>query len=317
MNGYSENPRFAGVNYSTMPWKVPAEEPVLLRERMNRTALLIALFFPWAIFCMLIYFSFSAYDEYPMKVYFAFGCCICCSVCLGLGSFLMKGNYKGATHQRTWHLFLSGTTLLACLVAVGLGAINYLEYIQPYRYYEDMAHYTDVDPSGNLGNSYLDAGTVTYKVGSFIKRDYAIGYKDSDIYCVTPVVFHDLPEASYDFWAVGKNCCSGYAGDFECGTKSDLTDVSYGGLRVLSYTDRKKYMVAIEQAKAAFGIHFTDPLFFSWTLDPEADVTSYRTSSVWLFTCAVVVYFCLQAAFVAIAAVFYGKDHKQEMIDEF
>ena len=74
MNGYSENPHFAGVNYSTMPWKVPAEEPVLLRERMNRTALLIALFFPWAIFCMLIFFSFSAYDEYPMKVYFAFGC---------------------------------------------------------------------------------------------------------------------------------------------------------------------------------------------------------------------------------------------------
>eukprot|EP00913_Durusdinium_trenchii_P009404 g8838.t2 len=115
------------------------------------------------------------------------------------------------------------------------------------------------------------------------------GFKNDDTYCVAPIILGKDQMASYDFWAVGVNCCPGQSPDFRCGEYNNAH--ARAGLRLMSDVERPFYRLAVQQAEAAynirtkppicpkqcvwwshqFGLSRTEhPMFFHWVQDPVA-----------------------------------------------
>merc|ERR1719502_2180472 len=67
-----------------------------------------------------------------------------------------------------------------------------------------------------------------------------------DLYCVAPIVKGNAQLTSYDFWAVGVNCCSGAQSDFRCGEYTNPHSKS--GLRLMKDDQRPFYRLAVQQS---------------------------------------------------------------------
>merc|ERR1719506_167791 len=126
----------------------------------------------------------------------------------------------------------------------------------------NLAHYHDVDTNVYLGQQLMDAGQVDFKKGTALDLGRSMGFKNHDIYCVAPIVTKGSGAQSVDFWAVGKNCCSGVAADFHCSGFSDPK--ATGVIRNMHDEDRAFYRLAVQQAEATYKITASHPLFFEW-----------------------------------------------------
>lgn len=106
-----------------------------------------------------------------------------------------------------------------------------------------------------------------------------MAYHKSSTWCVAPIISADgAPLASYDFWAVGKDCCSTRPGDFSCGVVYSSWAsgaASPAGLRVLDDGEIAGYKLALEQATAAYKIQSTHAIFLYMQKKPYLQIKSY------------------------------------------
>merc|ERR1719291_811355 len=128
----------------------------------------------------------------------------------------------------------------------------------------------DVDPRDGPAAQYLDVGRIVFKDGSRIAEELSLGYKDGDTYCAAPIVANSSskPLASYDFWAVGINCCSPVPPiSFWCGQAEPGDTRARGGLRWMGgAAQRHNFGLAIEQAEAEYGYAAgKNPMLLTWT----------------------------------------------------
>lgn len=231
-------------------------------------------------------------------------CLVACALCS-----MAYTRHKRGRPKRLFVLVLSA-------VAAGAGAGTFLGNRNWWKYtvynynYKDMASYVNVDPGVDVGQSFMDAGTVYFKEGSYVLTRKAIAFKNGLTYCVAPIVrqpvqmvgqnnpnsldtatgFAAPRSGSIDFWAVGTDCCgkTGTDAPFTCGDVQ--SQLSRSGMRVLDTSKRALYLLAVQEWAASTGLPTRHPLFFEWVRDPIMDSQAYLEKAqldFWLNMCLV------------------------------
>lgn len=202
---------------------------------------------------------------------------------------------------------------VAVLLALFLGERNYRWHMVSYYSYQDLAAYTNIDPSDDRGQTYMDAGQVYFNEASYVAADEFVDYRSGATYCVAPIMSQDALSNSIesakelkqtfphfvDFWAVGMNCCDQATGTFTCGEVADKSARS--GLRLLRDDVRPFYALAVQeweakwcpdndntaaghaQAQPLACPRAGHPLFFHWVVDPLLAVDNFYEESKSLF----------------------------------
>jgi hypothetical protein len=189
--------------------------------------------------------------------------------------------------------FIYVSAVVAWIVALVAGKVNFDS--NTWRYYEwtSLNFYPSVDPLSS-GAAFTDAGSMVFTLGSRIDRSRSWNFKNADTYCIAPIVSPKakLPPGSYDFWAVGMNCCGEHTPsneiDFQCG--KDVSDSGAGGLRIVDVQPVRFYRLAVEQAKSKYHVTSNHPIFLTWSKDPLAEVNKYSSRGVKTFLCSVLLF---------------------------
>lgn len=303
------NPSY-GTSGSYDPGEEQAAKAFIMhkRRRVNIMGIFLALFLPWLLYCAVFAArTFSIRYTSPsssMLIVLGALCVVC--VCFALAYHAWQRKRSGdPRYQPMWYIFLFLTTLLAVLLALVSGEANWALNMSQYF---NMAHLNDygyVDPARMRGQQMMDAGRVGFVNSTFLDLRLSMGFRNDEVYCVAPITSTSSPLASYDFWAVGLNCCSGSTADFHCGEYNNPR--AHGGLRLMKDNQRAYFRLAVQQAEAAYGIQAEHPLFFRWTSDPDGEQGAYMAVGVKAFFLGVWGHFFLQAVFVSLALYLFSK----------
>jgi hypothetical protein len=204
----------------------------------------------------------------------------------------------GSDSQPAWYRFLFLLCAAALIAGIACGLRNAYT-MAPFYAFNDMAFYFHVDPRNADSVKLQDAGRLLFKEGSNLDLSHAEGVKNGAVYCVAPVTFKQAKLASYDFWAVGYDCCSGLPGDFHCGAYNNPK--AYAGLRSLDDNGKGYFRMAVQEAEAAFNLTVRHPIFLQWTQDPVADVDKHLEQGYLAFQKEVAI-FCVAELFVVVVA---------------
>mmetsp|Transcript_17174 Transcript_17174/g.53796 ORF Transcript_17174/g.53796 Transcript_17174/m.53796 type:complete len:337 (-) Transcript_17174:197-1207(-) len=277
------------------------------RRRMNAVAMALALFVPWTLFCAVFaVMSFSLHYQRPQLAYLLVGLAFFLVIVLGLCAVDAARSKAASSPMRetTWYAFMFATSLLAWSLAVVLGGVNFFRSMQPFYDIRNLNVYASVDPVRMRGQQLMDAGRLVFTPGSRLDIGRSMGFRNLDTYCVAPVTLaggsSNVSEApsSFDFWAVGLNCCSGSGPDFHCGEFNNPK--AHAGLRLMREDQRPFFRLAVQQAEAAYNIKALHPLFLHWMQDPLTELNAYQEDGFSYFLLAIFSHFSLQL-FLAIA----------------
>jgi len=177
--------------------------------------------------------------------------------------------------------FLSGTLL---------GDINYLTNLHPFYFIRSLKSYSNIKPTEVSGTQLMDAGRVVFAEGTKLLIDMGMSFTMDSTFCVAPIGVDGGGQggsgptlATYDLWAVGKDCCKTSNPTFACGEYANIKAKS--GLRQTSEGERLYYTLAVQQAEAAYGITAAHPVFFHWVEDADSTMQSYFNNGfrAWVF----------------------------------
>ncbi|CAD7924820.1 unnamed protein product [Amoebophrya sp. A25] len=192
--------------------------------------------------------------------------------------------WKPTTFLYYWLAISAAFGIVSVLWATNL----YNVYVYPYQHYLDMKWMEHpINPLLQPADEFEDAGVVAFSSDSYLDRAHSTCYRASGIsYCLVPIVqdtagtgdrsrLPDSPSGTYDYFAVGTDCCSCPGpGDFRCG------DWKYsdgqGGVRQLDNEERGFYRLAAEQWEATWGKDSRTPVFFEWRHRPFATIRALQ-----------------------------------------
>merc|ERR1719379_2441234 len=251
--------------------------------------------------------SFSMHYNDKLACYFCVfvGFLIVVITCKMAWDHVKKDSFDSPTDP-TWFVFLAVSCLIAWVVGVALGDLNFFYNTEPFYDVSNLNSYPSVDPSLMPGQQLMDAGQITFVPSARLDLRKAMGFRNLEIYCVAPIVNNATKPGSagvtgsYDFWAVGLNCCSGASGDFACGEFNNPNAQS--GLRVMRTDQSTFYRLAVKQAEAAYGIRAKHPLFFYWMQDPTMEIAAYMDEGMKWYLFGVFTFFAF-LLFITLVAV--------------
>jgi len=254
--------------------------------------------------------TFSLHYDSPVNC-----ACLCSMV---LAAVLMLGYFAySAMMRRTaglqdpeWYVFAFASSALAWLFAFGLGQLNFEVNMQPFYDVINLNVYQSVNPAKVRGQQIMDAGRVMFTPDSHLDITKAMGFQNQEKYCVAPVtVGPSGPNATkletYDFWAVGLNCCSGHGADYHCGDY--YSPKTSSGLRLMREEERPYYRLAVQQAEAAHNIRAMHPVFLYWVQDPNTELFTFQDEGFKYFLLGSFSFCCLHLFAVLVAAIIFSR----------
>lgn len=269
------------------------------RKRLNGVPIFLCIVVPCLLFNVVAAaIAFNIHYEHRWIMYLIVGSALLAT--LLVGGFAFRAGGKRKVSRESWMSALAIIMLVAFVLACVCGSILYNNYMLKYYEYHNLNHYADINPSHSRGQHVMDAGYIVFANGTFVDVPRSMGFKNVDLYCVAPIAFGNSPLVTYDFWAVGKDCCDGLEATFHCDATKDTTARS--GLRLLSDADRAYYRLAVQQAEETYKIKAEYPLFFEWTSDAEDKLDGWKHDArrdylVWSgCVCALVFFFVVSTA---------------------
>mmetsp|Transcript_81222 Transcript_81222/g.230073 ORF Transcript_81222/g.230073 Transcript_81222/m.230073 type:complete len:382 (+) Transcript_81222:145-1290(+) len=221
-------------------------------------------------------------------------------VAVSAGDGKLRAHHRVALCYWAWW---PACMLCFCLIAVVcagiLGYHLWVSYIQPFHRVARLQRYSDINPAIVPGGQIQDSGLVEFS--STVNIDRARGgcfVNGGDTYCVAPIIhgghvltsLADAPRfGSYDYFAVGINCCNCPNQDFRCGEWAN--PFAQGGMRSTDRMSRPFFRLAVDDWTAIYRKASKHPLFFEWVQSPVRHWLGLRAWAfhlVLLAVCAVV-----------------------------
>lgn len=280
------------------------------RRRMNVVAVLISLFLPWLLFCAtsglvtsLLHYKYPGFAW--LLVFVLFLAVVCSSGYLASKARIQRSTE--ASYQPSWYIFIFATCLVAFVLGVVAGEWNFTSHMEPYYNLKSLAEYKDINTNDYVGQQLMDAGSIDFKKGTVLDLGRSMGFKNHDTYCVAPIITGGgaAGAQSVDFWAVGKNCCSGVSADFHCSGFSDPQNT--GVIRLMHDEDRPFYRLAVQQAEATYHLTASHPLFFQWVRNADEATNNYAHQGYYNYFLFIAAYFLLQIFLTAVSALAFAK----------
>jgi hypothetical protein len=297
------------------------------RIRMNIVPMFLMIFIPWGTF-IAVTGNCAFYVQYMRPV--LAGCVVLFAIFVWIGSVLLAINRRKYDPEPGWYVMFAISFGIAVFGGISIGRYIYDNYSFPYYQVKDLKIISDINPSMEHGQNVLDAGQFYFVQGSKLDPLRAWHFKQKDVYCVAPIIapvsngqwpvpnmtYPNVPlTQSYDFWAVGKDCCSVSSSDFRCGDWNN--PMARGGIRNMDDSDRAFYRLAVEQAAALYGINAQSPVFFFWAADPVEVTNSWNQAGfnrymiyvgyMFLLFCFITAMATAKFSFMGRAASVYGE----------
>jgi hypothetical protein len=284
------------------------------RKPLNLVTIVTCFCLPFLIFEVVFAAqTFSLHYDSPRD------CALLCYVVLA-AVFLLGYFAYSAMMRRTvgvqepeWYVFAFASSALAWLFAFGLGQANFEVNMQPFYDVSNLNVYHSVNPAKVHGQQLMDAGRIMFAPDSHLDVTKAMGFQNQDNYCVAPVTVgpsgpNATKQESYDFWAVGLNCCSGHGADYHCGDYSRLGNgKANSGLRLMREEERPYYRLAVQQAEAAHNIRAMHPVFLYWVEDANTELFTFQDEGFKYFLLGSCCFCCLQLFAVVMAAIIFSR----------
>lgn len=287
------------------------------RMKMDICSIFVSLFLPWLLFVFLYAdVTFSFHYKVPTLCWFLVGLGACFVSAIGVAACVNIKNMNDGSlsYQPTWLLFLFLTSLVAIAMGPWLGNANFWDNMQPYYDLQRLNDYSGVDPTRMRGQQMMDAGRVEFLKGATLDLSKAYAFQNLETYCVAPITIYNpqlgstTPLSSYDFWAVGINCCAGSSSqevDFKCGDFANAD--AHEGLRLMHDDQRSFMRLAVQQAEAAHMIKADHPLFFYWANDAASEMNAYLANAFKRFACCMCGFFVAQLILVVVVSYVLSK----------
>eukprot|EP00405_Crypthecodinium_cohnii_P013348 CAMPEP_0206429512 /NCGR_PEP_ID=MMETSP0324_2-20121206/6283_1 /ASSEMBLY_ACC=CAM_ASM_000836 /TAXON_ID=2866 /ORGANISM="Crypthecodinium cohnii, Strain Seligo" /LENGTH=243 /DNA_ID=CAMNT_0053895203 /DNA_START=438 /DNA_END=1169 /DNA_ORIENTATION=+ len=198
----------------------------------------------------------------------------------------------------SWIMFICVSCLLATLSGLVVGNYNFLQHSEIFYDVMALNSYDAIDPSKVQGQEFMDAGRMNFVNGTRVDLARAMSFRNMETYCVAPIsnaaADSNATLSNYDFWAVGKDCCSLTLGDvaFQCGPVNNQK--ARGGIRLMRNEERAFYRLAVQQAESSYQIKATHPLFFHWVEDPVDQTYQYQREAFQNYFAAMSGYYIVQ-----------------------
>lgn len=199
---------------------------------------------------------------------------------LALSSYV--GDYPRTARRALiyWGWWPCWTLLICALAAVAgvvVGNVLWFRYMRQYHDVGALQGYRDIDPSMVPGTQIQDAGVVEFAMGTSIDAAHGGCFVNGGHnYCVAPILqggrladgLGNSPNSgSYDYFAVGVDCCSCPDNDFHCGDW--LNPFARGGIRSTDAESRPFFKLAVDSWGSINRKSSEHPLFFEWVATPK------------------------------------------------
>lgn len=241
---------------------------------MNVVPMFLNVFVPWGVFILCCGItSFWVMYAHPTIAWGAIGMVFTfwgVTICTAL----FARRYEP---DPTWFTFTALVVGIMAVAGTVAGVQNFNNFSKPYFEIQDLKVVQNVDASFTPGKNVMDGGIFLFGRGNHLDESRSWHFKLGSVYCVAPIITNGTAPLSqtYDFWAIGKDCCSVSASDFRCGSWG--TAGQAGGIRLTASSgDLKFYGLAVQQAESLYDIMAPHPIFLTWSAAPAEEVSSWN-----------------------------------------